>query len=316
MILLSLKRILQVSTLNRGSWQQKQLNTKLEHTLDKEKLFKSIDADIQLSGAGIIYIDENMTVVKLREFQPVCRVEPVHIILREPPKFTSQNQFIGGLKHSASNVRESRLVSELVGTTLACGGAVLSWVVFSASTAATPITLGSSSVVSVLSLGAATATTAQCVNGIVRNGSEAFAPGVNDWLDSQDWYLTTVSALDYISLAGATASGAIALRTLKLAQANGVGLKQLLANKSRQQRKRITQEIIRMKVPNISGKMLKKMIKNGNVPKRFSNIEITNELRTRLRDSVAAAMAFTGSAFNGEVKGLAIGVYEGIRREY
>ncbi|WP_217876131.1 hypothetical protein [Pseudoalteromonas shioyasakiensis] len=61
--------------------------------------------------------------------------------------------------------------------------------------------------------------------------------------------------------------------------------------------------------------MLKKMMRSNIVPKRFNNIQINNELRTRLRDSVAAALSFTGSAYNGEIKGIAIGVYESLESE-
>lgn len=304
-----------MNILNRDTFKQKQLKNKLDLYLDEDSLFKAIDKGIQLSGAGIVYIDENFTVVTIREFQPICRLTPVKIILREPPKRSSAKEFTNELKHSSVNPRESRFVSEVSGTLLACAGAVISWVAFVASGVATPISFGSSAAISVISFSAASATTLQCGNGLMRSGAEKFAPELNDWLDSEEWYVNTTQALDYISLAGATAASAIAVRTLKLARANGVSFKQLLSNKSRQERARITREIIRLKVPGISNKMLKQMVRNKSFPKRFKNIQINNELRTRLRDSVAAALAFTGSAYNGEIKGIAIGVFESLDSE-
>jgi len=304
-----------VNILNRDSFKQKQLKTKLNFFLDQKKLFEEIDKDIQLSGAGVIYIDESFTVVTLREFKPICRLNPVNIILREPPKHINKSDFTNELRHSSVNPRESRFVSEVAGTVFACTGAIISWVAFVASGLATPISFGSSAVVSVLSFSAASATTLQCANGIMRSSAEKYSPEFNDWLDSEDWYVNTIKALDYISLAGATAASAIAVRTLKIANSSGVSFRQLLSSKSRQERSRITKEIIRLKVPGISNKMLKKMMRSNIVPKRFNNIQINNELRTRLRDSVAAALAFTGSAYNGEIKGIAIGVYESLESE-
>ncbi|GKW53487.1 hypothetical protein NCCP2140_25400 [Pseudoalteromonas sp. NCCP-2140] len=304
-----------MNILNRDSFKQKQLKTKLNFFLDQKKLFEEIDKDIQLSGAGVIYIDENFTVVTLREFKPICRLNPVNVILREPPKHINKSDFTNELRHSSVNPRESRFVSEVTGTVFACTGAIISWVAFVASGLATPISFGSSAVVSVLSFSAASATTLQCANGILRSSAEKYSPEFNDWLDSEDWYVNTIKALDYISLAGATAASAIAVRTLKIANSSGVSFRQLLSSKSRQERSRITKEIIRLKVPGISNKMLKKMMRSNIVPKRFNNIQINNELRTRLRDSVAAALAFTGSAYNGEIKGIAIGVYESLESE-
>ncbi|WP_138586920.1 hypothetical protein [Pseudoalteromonas sp. S558] len=235
--------------------------------------------------------------------------------MREPPKLSSAKEFTNELKHSSVTPRESRLVSEISGTLLACSGAVISWLAFVASGVATPISLGAATAISVLSFSAASATTLQCGNGLMRSGAEKFAPELNDWLDSEDWYVNTTKALDYISIAGATAASAAAIRTIKLASINGISFRELLANKSRQERARITREIIRMKVPKISNKMLKKMVKNKTYPKKFNSLQINNELRTRLRDSVAAALAFTGSAYNGEIKGIAIGVFESLESE-
>lgn len=44
-----------MNILNRDSFKQKQLKTKLNFFLDQKKLFEEIDKDIQLSGAGVIY---------------------------------------------------------------------------------------------------------------------------------------------------------------------------------------------------------------------------------------------------------------------
>lgn len=98
------------------SFAQSQLRSRLEYSLDQKELFAALDADPDLIGAGVVYVDSKHTVVELRSFEPLCRVKPIKIILREPPRTTSSLEFAADL---ASEPRESRMVMEAMSTALA-----------------------------------------------------------------------------------------------------------------------------------------------------------------------------------------------------
>lgn len=295
------------------SFGEQQLKRRLAVEIDQEALFKKIDDIFHLTGAGVIYIDSNSTVVELRKFEPVCQISPIKVVLREPPRQMSQQEFASHLKGSQSDIRESKLVGEVAGSVLSCGAAVLGWVVVLGSGAAIPLTAGTSVAVSYLAVAASSASTLQCIDGLVRTGSEIFDPRLVDALDSEEWYSTTTATLDVISLAGAGAAGAATLKAFKLLQAASLkSSKVILQGLSRAEKKRLTHEIIRMNQPGISNRVLKRLINTGVYPKRYAGTQISNTVALQLKDALGATMSFSGSASSGVVKSLAIGVYEEI----
>ena len=297
------------------SFKESQLKTKLTYNINQKKLFKDIDNIQGLYGAAVIYIDNNYTITELRAFQPFCSLNPIKVVLREPPKLMNQKVFAGHLKGSQGSTRESKLVGEVAGTALSCGAAVLGWIVVLGSSAAIPITGGTSTAITYLAVAASSASTLQCLNGGYRVYNERTNPGQNDMLDSQEWYQNTTVALDVISIAGAAAAGAATLKAMKLLMANsGKSTLSILKGLSRAERKRLTQEIIRLNNPAVSNKILKSMVKNGHYPKRFSGLKITQSLQLQLKDAVGASMSFAGSALSGNVNSLAVGIYEELDR--
>lgn len=297
------------SIFNRTSLAEKQLASKLGLSLDKKKLFSAIDSNPETFGAGVRYIDSKFTIVTLREFQPICSIKPVYIILKEPSQVMSANEYSQSL---ASNTRQSKLTMEGLSTTLACAGAVLSWIVVISSAAVVPVTGGASSAVTVLSYSAAIASSAQCGIGLVRTGAELVDPSLNDWMDSQEWFGITTTALDVISIGGAAASGLLTVKYIKTLAAQGVTVKAALTKLSRAERKRLTQEIIRANMPGISSKMMKAMQRAGTFPKRYTSIQLSRSTQLQIKDALAATLAFSGSALSGTMRNLAIGVYEEI----
>ncbi|PCM46101.1 hypothetical protein [Marinobacter sp. ANT_B65] len=289
---------------------QRQLRVRLEHSLDQKKLFAAIDADPELVGAGVVYIDANYTIVTLREFQPLCRIEPIKIILREPRQPTSSIQHAQDL---SSTPRESQMLAEVLGASLSCGAALLSWVVIVGSTGAIPLTGGASSALTALSYSAFAASSLQCMNGLARVGIEARNPEFKDQIDSEEWYNTATTSLDVISLGGAAAAGFVTVRMVKTLHAQGVTIREALEGLSRRQRTRLTEEIVRMNKPGISNKMLKFLKRNGTVPKRYTKTQISHATKRQLKDALGAFFSFSGSASNGVVRTLAIGIYEEVQ---
>ncbi|UCX06421.1 hypothetical protein [Shewanella glacialimarina] len=294
------------------SFEEQQLRDRINTQIDLEKLFKHIDDIYGLAGAGVVFVDSNFTIIELRKFEPVCQINPIKIVLREPPRMLNQAEFASHLRGSQGNVRESKLVSEIAGSVLSCGAAIIGWTVVLGSGAAIPLTGGTSSAITYLAIGASTASTMQCFNSGVRIYSERYDPSINDLLDSQEWYRNTSTALDLISLAGAGAASLATLKTVKLMQlGTGKNTLEILKGLSRSDKKRLNYEINRLNLPGASGRVLKSMARKG-LMKKYTRIQITDAFRLKLRDGIGASMSFTGSAFSGTLKTIAIGIYEEI----
>jgi hypothetical protein len=98
----------------------------LENSIDLRKLFAAIDADPAIVGAGVVYLDAQLRIVVLREFQPICSIAPKNVILREAPSYVGRVEFARQL---ANEPRDSQVAFEAVNMGLACTSAVISWLV-------------------------------------------------------------------------------------------------------------------------------------------------------------------------------------------
>ncbi|MDF0729333.1 NAD synthetase [Pseudomonas entomophila] len=278
---------------------------RLQARIDQQKLFKAIDADPGIVGAGVVYIDADYNVIVLREFQPICSIKPKRIILREAPRYTSPEQFMSQVQ---TNPRESRLVKEAVNTTLSCAGAIIGWVVMFSGTVAVPFSGGTSAVLTVAGYAAATAGTAQCFIGIARTMNEANDPSANDAMDQEAWYKAASPVLDAVSLLGVGASGLSTLRLLQVRKAaTGSSWYELTRSLSRQQRKALTKELLLIKHPSLTAKQLKLRQSAGEMVKRYSPTQIQHATQTLMKDALGATIGFAGS---GTVQNIAVGLYE------
>lgn len=286
---------------------------RIEWQVNLPQLFTAIDQIPAATGAGVIFIDHEFNMVQLRPFSPVCRRYPLQIILREPPRYLSAQNHALDLKTSR---RESKLVGELVGTALSCSAAVLGWIVVASSTTAIPITGGTSAAITYLGYAAATASSAQCMVGLIRTPTEVWAPERLDSLDSEAWYQSMMTTLDIISLGGAAAAGATTIRMVHtLRRTTGKSTREVLNGLSRQERKRLTDEVNRLNHPGTSAARLRELTRSGALPKRYSNAQLSHSIQLQLKDAIGATLSFAGSALTGTIKTLAIGFYEELGHE-
>jgi hypothetical protein len=292
--------------LGRQTFGQQYLQSRLEISLDKQRLFSAIDADPALSGAGVVYVDSRLNVITLREFEPVCRIKPIKVVIREPLQALSDQQFIA----TSKDPRESKMVMEAISTGLACAGMAFSIIAIFTSAAAIPVTGGTSSAMTYVAYTAALATGAQCINGAARVTMEAVAPSRLDALDSEEWYSTVMTALDVISLAGVAVSGYQMIKYVKVLNSEGQSVRTVLQGLNRTERKRLTEEIIRQNRPGVSNKMRKMLQAQGVYPIRYAADRLQRTTVSQIYDSFAALLAFTGSAGSGVVRQLSINVYE------
>lgn len=283
------------------------LRQRVQATINLFRLFAAIDADPQLTGAGVAYVDSALTAISLREFSPVCRRDPVVVVLREPARPMSLAAHAADLER---NPRESRAIAESLGAGLSCGAAALSWLVIIGSAGVAPLSGGMSTGLTVLTYSAAIASTAQCFNSSARTYNGLTKPQRNDAWDSNEWYSVTADALDYISLAGATAAGFATIRMVKTLRAQGISVQETLRGLDRAQRARLTREIIRVRHPLASGRMVKFMQRSGQYPRRYAATEISRATAVQLKNALGAGLSFAGSAIGGNVSSIAVGVFE------
>ncbi|MBJ2320807.1 MULTISPECIES: NAD synthetase [unclassified Pseudomonas] len=290
---------------NRSQFMARQ---RIESLINLPRLFAAIDADPGVVGAGVVYIDADFNVVTLREFQPICSIAPKRLILREAQKYIAPTQFAQQVQ---DNPRESRLVGEAVNTTLSCAGAVIGWIVVLSGSVAVPFSAGASSVVVALGYTAAAASSVQCFASGYRTVNEVRNPARNDQLDSEEWYQYTMIALDAASLVGV---GSSALATVKLVRLNkastGKSVREVLRGLNRQERAKLTKELLSINDPRLTSKMIKLKQLSGELPKRFTPTEVKHATVTQIKDALGAAIGFTGSAVSGNVRTIAIGLYE------
>ncbi len=288
-----------------NTYAQRQLKARLAYTLDQKKLFDAIDSDPELTGAGVVFVDEWGTSVTLRDFEYVCHFRPVRVVLRETPSHFSAVNYVAEVKNGP---RESRLIAESVGAFVSCGAAAIAWFVVFTSSAAIPFSGGGSAVFSVMAYGAAAASSLQCGNSLLRTRNEVSAPHLNDELDSEEWYQNASLALDVISLAGASAAGLLTVKGVKLLNAQGITTRQALKGLSRQERRRLSREIARSNAPGISNRTLKAMERAGKIERRFSNEAIRATTLRQIKDSIGAGLSFTGSATSGVLGTIAVAI--------
>lgn len=167
-----------------------------------------------------------------------------------------------------------------------------------------PFTAGSSGIIAGISMAGSIATGAQCFIGGARIIALAKGHGSDvAWLDSQDWYVATSTALDLISLAAAGAGLKATVGTYKLMKSvSSARVSEWFKSLSRAERKRITEEIIRKQNPGISNNGVKAAIQAGMYPKRFPTDSLQRTLQRELINALVNTSAFAGSALTGTIR--------------
>jgi hypothetical protein len=85
----------------------------------------------------------------------------------------------------------------------------------------------------------------------------------------------------------------------------------LLKGLSRQERSKLTKELLTLKDPSLTAKLLKLQQRAGALPKRYSSAEIRHATLTQIKDSLGGALGIIGSyTGDGAVKTVAVGLYE------
>ena len=282
---------------------------RLTRLLDLPKLYRTIDADPAIVGAGVVHIGSDYQVTVLREFVPLCSIKSKRVILREMagPMMTADEY----AQWVANSPRESHLWREAAGMALSCGGAVIGIIVAKAGIASAPLSAGSSLAVTYMAYTAAAASALQCGNGIWRTYKELTDPAKNDYYDSLSWYQAMTVALDGISLVGAGSTTFVTVKSvMTIKKTTGRHLTDILRRMSRQERAKLTNEVLRLQNSRHPREIVRLQQLAGKLPKRFSNVQLRQDILIQIADQLGGAFAVTGSVLSGNINHLVIALYE------
>ncbi|RQO59071.1 NAD synthetase [Pseudomonas sp. KBW05] len=277
----------------------------VESSIDLRKLFAAIDADPAIVGAGVVYLDGQLRAIVLREFQPICSVVPKKVILREAPSYVGRVEFARRL---ANESRESQVAFEAVNAGFACTSALISWLLIAGGSVLSPFTFGATGVAAAISVVGASASSIQCWMGIRRTENERDDPALNDALDSDPWYQAVTAGLDAASLLGAGNSAMSTIRFVSmLKKATGKNTQQVLKGLNRQERVKLTKELLSINHPQMSRRMIKLKQIAGEMPKRYTSAHIKRGTFMQMLDALGGASSVAGSIRSGII---AVGLHE------
>ncbi|MEQ7919780.1 hypothetical protein ABQX22_11350 [Xanthomonas sp. WHRI 1810A] len=281
---------------------------RIEGALDLRRLFRVIDSDPAIVGAGVVFIDRDFNVVTLRDFQPICSFVVKRVILREAPRHMAAHEFVRELE---TNPRESQMAMEVVNAGLSCVGAFIAWNVVLGAGIATPFTAGATSVIASVAMSAAVASGIQCLNAGARVVLERAAPHVKDSLEGNQWYEGVIAILDGLTLLGAASTALVTVKYVSaIRTSTGKTTTEVLRGLTRQERAKLTAELLALRDPRLTPKILKLRQVTGELPKRYSQRQVRQAVLTQIADVIGAGLAVYSSSNSGNLKTIAIGFYQ------
>lgn len=268
---------------------------------DFKALEKSLDCTRSFNQCGIIFNDGELSYLirPSRRYSNSIHSQVTHVVVSR----INERSVSSSEQSVKKTINSPSLGTEIASTALSCGGALLALGVFIFGVGATPITAGASTPFAILGYAGTIATTAQCINGVVRLYDIEFNDSkISNWFDSEAWYISTCTILDVISLAAAGGALTDVIKTYKQMKAIS-SLKAIdwLKSWPRQDRARLTEIIIKTQNPGISNKEIKALIRAGAYPSRYPIESVQRELKKQLVSALSSATAFMGSSVNGVI---------------
>ncbi|CAB5551128.1 Uncharacterised protein [Pseudomonas putida] len=278
---------------------------RIEQLIDLPRLFAVIDADPALIGAGVVYIDAQYNIVNLRRFQAVCSVVPKRVVIQEVRHAVTPQQYADRV---LDDPRESRVLAEVANAGLACAGAALGVVLLVVGGGIVTLPIGIAKLITFLGSAGVSAAVMQCGIGGMRILGEVANPEAIDALDRQEWYQLVTQLLDAISLLAVGGGSYSMIRYLQVRKnVTGSSWLELLRPLSRQQRKSLNDEVLRIKHPSLTNKQLKLSQRSGTKKKRLTAQEMNRATITLIGDALANVVSVAGSS---RVQSLAVSLIE------
>lgn len=263
-------------------------------------LGEALDCQRNFYGAGIIYNDGYRSFLVRPSKRASGPNQITHVVVTKPTQLSRE-----GMERSITEaVKDPEIGIEIASTALSCGAVVLTAVAWTASMTAVPFTGGMSTPLAILATAGTLASGAQCMNGLWRLQDIAFNDSqLMNWVDTQDWYIATSTALDVLSLASLTGPLKEAVMTYRVMKAiSSLKVTEWLMRYPRIERVRLTEGIIKQLNPGISNKAMKAIVRAGKYPRRYPTEAFHAELIKQLISATTSVMAISGSAVSGVVR--------------
>ncbi|EKY3246211.1 hypothetical protein RBA21_003615 [Cronobacter dublinensis] len=267
-----------------------------------DALAKELDRTHDFSNVGIIYSNgiSDWLVRPSRRIATPNQTTVSHVIVTKVNDTSPQT----AARAITKPLQAPSLTTEITSTAISCGALVATAFIAVSATLVIPFTAGATGIIAGIMTAGTVATGFQCAVGVGRLFAIGYGYEENvAWLDSQEWYTSTMTALDVISIAGASVALKSTIKAYMTMKA-GSSAKALdwLRTLSRHERKRITIEIIRNRNPGISNDGIKALIKAGAYPGRYPTEAIQKSLQYELIKAFNNASAFAGSAVSGTIR--------------
>ncbi|EOC0210073.1 hypothetical protein ACOJCK_000755 [Cronobacter dublinensis] len=244
-----------------------------------DALAKELDRTHDFSNVGIIYSNgiSDWLVRPSRRIATPNQTTVSHVIVTKVNDTSPQT----AARAITKPLQAPSLTTEITSTAISCGALVATAFIAVSATLVIPFTAGATGIIAGIMTAGTVATGFQCAVGVGRLFAIGYGYEENvAWLDSQEWYTSTMTALDVISNAGASVALKSTIKAYMTMKA-GSSAKALdwLRTLSRHERKRITIEIIRNRNPGISNGGIKALIKAGAYPVRYPTEAIQKSLQ-------------------------------------
>lgn len=235
--------------------------------------FPQIDQLLNTDGVGI-YVQTRYRLETLR------------------PKMGNKSVVIG-IRDIGCAVKERDIQAELKNVGLTCGGFAIGGLLSFFSAVALPAHGG---VVTYIVGSGTLAAFLSCGDAPTRLTSQTYV----DFVDTKEWYVYLILALDAISLLSGAFIISNSLKNLaRLRKISSNELFRQIDSMSRGERKAISKEIAEIIHPGVPNRALKEMLRTGALPKRFLFSDITQTSRKELLRILAIGFDFLGSGYIG-----------------
>jgi hypothetical protein len=263
---------------------------------DPEFFMRELDKRPDLAGCRVVYY-EDAIMSTLRPGPPLSREDLVAVVVRKGGKELIPTSA------EIQKARDARFHAELLNLGISCGGALLAWVGTIVSTGAAPVTGGLSLIITATTTAATVAGYLQCGVAVARVGTTLYDPSLTVDVDNSDWYPVFSNIMDAVGLIGVAGTTAqVSKAVLLMKGATGKPFLEILKGLSRQEKKRLTEEILRSTNPGLSNAKMKLLQLAKKAPVRYPPKAISDGVRKQLMDSIGAVGNVTGSATGGLIK--------------
>jgi hypothetical protein len=270
--------------------------------IDRNSLIQVVDRIPVLQGAGIAYIgDRQCSTIRKSDHKSGFRT---YVVFQEadlqPSSFSNLPARSNTTPQPIGAPTSGSIGSALLKAGIECGGVVLSATVTAASVAALPVSGGFTSVPLAIASSALLTASLSCGMSVGRLWNVGHDPDLNRILDKSEWYSVVGNIIEVIDLADAAHTGLKTITKYRaLRKATSSSMVELLRGASRDDRKRIAEEMAIFTGEASSRRSFLRMVRQGRLPRLYEVKQIREEVAKTLLDAATSGTTIAESFLPG-----------------